>query len=69
MGVGQAGDPLGRGGGQDPGGPWLAAVISRPVARWVLPVPGGPSSTTLRASARNPPEARAAICWRKAGLR
>ena len=47
--------------------PWWAAAMPRPVARWVLPVPGGPSSTTLRASVRNPPEARAAICWRTAG--
>ena len=41
--------------------------MPRPVARWVLPVPGGPSSTTLRASVRNPPDASAAICWRTAG--
>jgi hypothetical protein len=45
----------------------LAAATPRAVARWVLPVPGGPRRTTLRASVRNPPDASAAICWRAAG--
>ena len=30
-------------------------------------MPGGPSSTTLRASVRNAPEASAATCWRTPG--
>ncbi len=37
------------------------------VTRCVLPVPGGPRRTRLRASVRNAPEARAAIWLRMAG--
>ena len=43
------------------------AVTPSATARWVLPVPGGPSSTTLRASARNAPEASAPTWFRLAG--
>ena len=42
--------------------PCWAAMTPRAVARWVFPVPGGPSSTMLRASVRNAPEASAPTC-------
>ena len=47
--------------------PCCAATIPSEMARWVLPVPGGPSRTTLRASVRKPPEASAAIWGRLLG--
>ena len=44
--------------------PAWAALMANPIARWVLPVPGGPSSTTLRALARKAPVPRWAIMSR-----
>jgi len=55
----EPGDPVGRGGEQHP----VALVRGRdpqPGGEVGLPVPGGPSSTTLRASVKKPPDARAA---------
>lgn len=42
---------------------WTAVKLS-PIARWVLPVPGGPSRTILRAWSRNTPAARSAMMSR-----
>ena len=46
MGFGQAGDPFG-GGGEEDAVSGLAGPDRRPIARWVLPVPGGPRNTIL----------------------
>ena len=62
MGIGEQGDPLGRGGEQDPM-PVVGGGDAQAGGQWVFPVPGEPSSTTLRASTKSPPEANAATCW------
>ena len=46
VGGGQAVDPLGGGGEQDAVAAWQARM-AMPMARCVLPVPGGPRKTTL----------------------
>ena len=47
VGVGEAGDPFGGGGEQRPGARLGRRGSPRPMARWVLPVPGGPRKTTF----------------------
>ena len=47
VGVGEAVDPFGGGGEQRRGGRLGRPGCDRPMARWVLPVPGGPRNTTL----------------------
>lgn len=46
--------------------PALVDLIRMPSARWVLPVPGGPSRTTFSASERNTPVPRWAMRFRSA---
>ena len=57
VGLGEAVDPL-AGGGELDAVAGLQARIASPVARWVLPVPGGPRRTTFSLAATKSSVAR-----------
>ena len=68
VGFGESGDPLGGGGEQDTVA-GLATRIASPIARWVLPVPGGPRKTALsRAVTKSSVEVGDRVAFEAAGV-